>query len=316
MAGLNNHLRDLLVSRDEATVKLLETSPSIRQRYREQAVKASLQFIYEALDIGSQCMFYFKASKNQRLHVELALLCMCNLSEATEKEEIKKKAEPGRLDEEEHYSVAPPRSIAPPRASTVRTSQEASTARALQEASTARASQEASPSPAPATQKPKSPVTGDEPKKVSIKSIIEGAKSRDAIVSEPQPDAILTSPDREFTTEEFHEVWTSFAEEIREESPRISVTLSSVTPELLADKTILLKLDNLTLKESFDDNFRHRLEGHLRQTLRNGSIRLQTIVEATDRGEILYSPEQKFNHLAEKNPALRELKKTFNLDFE
>ena len=316
MAGLNNHLRDLLVSRDEATVKLLETSPSIRQRYREQAAKASLQFIYPALDIGSQCMLNFKASKNQRLHVELALLRMCNLSEATEKEEIKKKAEPGRLDEEEHYSVAPPRFVARPRASTVRTSQEASTARASQEASTARASQEASLSPAPATQRPKPPVTGDEPKKVSIKSIIEDAKSRDAIVSEPQPDTILTFPDNEFTTEEFHEVWASFAEEIREESPRISVTLSSVTPELLADKTILLKLDNLTLKESFDDNFRQRLEGHLRRALRNGSIRLQTIVEATDRGEILYSPEQKFNHLAEKNPALRELKRTFNLDFE
>ncbi len=252
-------------------------------------------------------MLNFKASKNQRLHVELALLRMCNLSEATEKEEIKKKAEPGRLDEEEHYSVAPPRFVARPRASTVRTSQEASTARA---------SQEASLSPAPATQRPKPPVTGDEPKKVSIKSIIEDAKSRDAIVSEPQPDTILTFPDNEFTTEEFHEVWASFAEEIREESPRISVTLSSVTPELLADKTILLKLDNLTLKESFDDNFRQRLEGHLRRALRNGSIRLQTIVEATDRGEILYSPEQKFNHLAEKNPALRELKRTFNLDFE
>jgi len=94
------------------------------------------------------------------------------------------------------------------------------------------------------------------------------------------------------------------------------VTLSSVTPELLADKTVLLKLDNLTLKETFDHNFKPRLEGHLRRTLRNGSLRLQTTVEATERGEILYSPEQKFNHLAAKNPALRDLKKTFNLDFE
>jgi hypothetical protein len=39
-------------------------------------------------------------------------------------------------------------------------------------------------------------------------------------------------------------------------------------------------------------------------------------VEATERGEILYSSEQKFNHLAARNPALKELKKTFNLDFE
>ncbi|MCK7533720.1 MAG: hypothetical protein MZV63_23180 [Marinilabiliales bacterium] len=90
MAGLNNHLRDLLVSRDEATVKLLETSPSIRQRYREQAVRAPLSFIYDSLDIGSQCMLNFTRSKNQRLHVELALLRMCNLSEEREAAEPKK----------------------------------------------------------------------------------------------------------------------------------------------------------------------------------------------------------------------------------
>jgi len=39
-------------------------------------------------------------------------------------------------------------------------------------------------------------------------------------------------------------------------------------------------------------------------------------VETTERGEILYSPEQKFNHLVSKNPSLKDLKKTFNLDFE
>ena len=298
MAGLNNHLRDLLVSRDEATVKLLETSPSIRQRYREQAVKAPLQFIYEALDIGSQCMLNFRASKNQRLHVELALLRLCNLSAAGAQEEVKKKAEPGSLEEEEDFSVAPPRSGASPQTTPVRTPPEAS------------------PSPGPAIQRPKPPATGDEPKKVSIKNIIAGAKSPEAIVSEPQPDTTLISHDLEFTAEELREAWASFAEEIKEESPRISVTLSSVTPELLADKTVLLKLDNLTLKETFDHNFKPRLEGHLRRTLRNGSLRLQTTVEATERGEILYSPEQKFNHLAAKNPALRDLKKTFNLDFE
>ncbi len=298
MAGLNNHLRDLLVSRDEATVKLLETSPSIRQRYREQAVRAQLPFIYEALDIGSQCMLNFRASKNQRLHVELALLRMCNLSAAKAQEELKKKAEPGSLEEEGEFSVSPPRSnpssqAPPPRPAPV-----------------------SAPSAGTAAQRQKSAATGDEPRKVSIKNIITGAKTPETIVSEPQPDSIPNSSDHEFSSEELRDAWNSFAEEIREESPRISVTLSSVTPELLDDKTVLLKLDNLILKETFDNNFKPRLEGHLRRTLRNGSLRLQTNVEATERGEILYSPEQKFNHLAARNPALRELKKTFNLDFE
>lgn len=125
-----------------------------------------------------------------------------------------------------------------------------------------------------------------------------------------------TTGDREFSPEELKDAWNSFASEIKEESPRISVTLSSVSPELLPDCTILLKLDNLTLREAFDHNFKPRLEGHLRRTLNNGSIKLQTMVETTERGEILYSPEQKFNHLAARNPALKDLKKTFNLDFE
>ena len=299
MAGLNNHLRDLLVSRDEATVKLLETSPSIRQRYREQATGAPLQFIYEALDIGSQCMLNFRASKNQRLHVELALLRMSNLSAATGQEEVKKKADSSLTDEEQDFKVAPPqRTHAAPQPAP---SQSAPSAPASDGTDTLR-------------QKPAA--TADEPKKVSIRNIISAAKSRENIVSEPQPDMVSVAADSDFTPEELRDAWTGFAEEIKEDSPRISVTLLAVTPELLPDRTILLKLDNLTLKEAFDHNFKPRLEGHLRRTLKNDTIRLQTMVEATERGEILYSPEQKFNHLATRNPALRDLKKTFNLDFE
>ncbi len=301
MAGLNNHLRDLLVSRDEATVKLLETSPSIRQRYREQAVRASLPFIYEALEIGSQCMLNFRASKNQRLHVELALLRMCNLSAGAGPEESKKKADSQRLDSEPDFKLAPPQG-----------SHAAARPVPAPDAPVAAAGINQRPAP-PQT---KEPATTGEPRKVSIKDIISGTKPAESTVNEPQPDTTLTTPDREFTADELREAWNTFAEEIKEESPRISVTLNSVTPDLLPDKTVMLKLDNLTLRETFDQSFKSRLEGHLRRTLQNGSIRLQTVVEATERGEILYSPEQKFNHLAARNPALKELKKTFNLDFE
>jgi DNA polymerase-3 subunit gamma/tau len=89
-----------------------------------------------------------------------------------------------------------------------------------------------------------------------------------------------------------------------------------VTPELLPDNTLILKLDNSALRESFDHNYRAKLEHYLRETLGNNSLNLKTTVEATERGEILYSNEQKFNHLASKNPSLKDLKKTFNLDFE
>ncbi|MCK7531573.1 MAG: hypothetical protein MZV63_11350 [Marinilabiliales bacterium] len=153
-------------------------------------------------------------------------------------------------------------------------------------------------------------------RKISIKNLIAGTRPAESIVSEPAPDAPGVIAASEFTSEELNEVWNAFAREIKEESPRISITLSAVSPERLPDNSIILKLDNMTLKEAFDHNFRARLENHLRTSLNNGTVKLQTTVETTERGEILYSPEQKFNHLASKNPSLRDLKKTFNLDFE
>jgi DNA polymerase-3 subunit gamma/tau len=286
MAGLNKHLRDLLVSRDEATVKLLETSPSIRQRYKEQAATAPLAFIYDALEIGSQCMLTFRSSKNQRLHVELALLRMCSLTTDRAAEEPKKKADRRpEPDEPDLMSSSEPA------------------------AKTPAAAHSKVPQPG------KTASQTDDDKKISIKNLISATAKSDT-VSEPAPVTEEPPPAKEFTAEELKKAWNTFADEIKEESPRISVTLSSVTPLLQEDKTIVLKLDNSALKEAFDHNFRSRLENHLRSDLQNGLLKLSTTVEATERGEILYSDEQKFNHLASKNPALKDLKKTFNLDFE
>jgi DNA polymerase-3 subunit gamma/tau len=289
MAGLNNHLRDLLVSRDEATVKLLETSPSIRQRYHEQALMAPLGFIYEALEIGSQCMLTFKSSKNQRLHVELALLRICHIS-AAGAEEPKKKA-----DQQPAADIPLKKTAVSP---------------AAQVADTTGA---AAPVAPPKQKSVPEPVAG---KKISIRNVISETKEKESMVSEPLPENTVGPVMNEFTAEDLTGAWNAFAGKIKEESPRISITLTAVTPELLPDRTIVLKLDNSALKEAFDHNFKARLEHHLRDTLGNSLIRLTTVVEATERGEILYSPDQKFNHLASKNPALKDLKKTFNLDFE
>ncbi len=325
MAGLNNHLRDLLVSRDEATVKLLETSPSIRQRYREQAVKAPLTFIYEALEIGSQCMLNFRSSKNQRLHVELALLRMCNLSANHAAEELKKKPESVKPEEEQDFPVAAPARTTAANARPSPASDEPSSAAGRSSSQASGTDRDYSPSSAaepgtassrPASSPRKSTSAPDEFKKVSIKDIMAGSKPVEDIVNEPDVQESDADSDLEFTSAGLTEAWNAFAAEVKEESPRISVTLSSVSPELLPDLTVILKLDNSALREAFDHNFKSRLEGHLRRSLKNSQLKLMTTVESTERGEILYSPEQKFNHLAAKNPALKDLKKTFNLDFE
>lgn len=95
IVGLCEHFRNLMVCKDAVTTKLLEVSESVKQRYKEQAQASENSFLLTALNIGSQCDFNYKQSKNQRLHVELALMKMCNINKAIklarEIDELKKK---------------------------------------------------------------------------------------------------------------------------------------------------------------------------------------------------------------------------------
>jgi DNA polymerase-3 subunit gamma/tau len=77
--GLSTHLRNLLVAKDPQTVKLLEVSENIKQKYLQQSQQTQASFILTALNLANQCDLTYKNSKNQRLQVELALIKMCHI---------------------------------------------------------------------------------------------------------------------------------------------------------------------------------------------------------------------------------------------
>jgi DNA polymerase-3 subunit gamma/tau len=77
--GLATHLRNLLVAKDPMTVKLLEVSENIKQKYLSQSQQIQVSFILTSLNLANQCDLSYKNSKNQRLQVELALIKMCHI---------------------------------------------------------------------------------------------------------------------------------------------------------------------------------------------------------------------------------------------
>jgi len=76
--GLSKHFRDLMVGKDAATLGLLEVGKKVAEQYKTQSQKATTEFLIDALEIANQCDITFKSSKNQRLHVELALIQLAN----------------------------------------------------------------------------------------------------------------------------------------------------------------------------------------------------------------------------------------------
>jgi DNA polymerase-3 subunit gamma/tau len=94
--GLQQHLRNLLLAKDQQTIKLLEVAEGLRSKYEEQSAQSSSSFLLSSLNIANQFELNYKQSRNQRLHVELCLMKLTHLSRATQldgsESEVKKKA--------------------------------------------------------------------------------------------------------------------------------------------------------------------------------------------------------------------------------
>jgi len=72
--GLADHLRDILVSKDESTISLLEKGDGLHTMYLEQSKICDFDFLIAALNLCNDCDVQYKTTNNQRLLVELTLM--------------------------------------------------------------------------------------------------------------------------------------------------------------------------------------------------------------------------------------------------
>jgi len=82
LEGFAEFIRNILVSKDSKTLKLLDVSDDFKPRYLEAAQKSDAGWLISALNIISESVIQFKASRNKKLHVELALIKLSYLSQA------------------------------------------------------------------------------------------------------------------------------------------------------------------------------------------------------------------------------------------
>jgi DNA polymerase III subunit gamma/tau len=296
ISGLNSHLRDLLVSKDEATLRLLEATPAIKKRYVQQTGSCPVDFLFKALEIGNNCDLAYKGSKNPRLHIELSLIRLCRLmSEGGETPE-KKKSEPDPLAKKEPDIPLPSKS------------------EIIRQETSAPERRVSSLEPAAGKH---DPVISKPSKTFSIKDVIS-EENRPAIkpdekVALNEPEVPLL-PKEEFSPVAFEGVWLEFTDHLKGEGTRIVSMFKSIRPEVENDQTIKIHLSNAAQKDIFIINYRPKLVSFLESRFNMTGIDIETTVDLTESADILYSDEQKLNHLVNKYPILKEMRKTFNLD--
>ena len=81
MAGLNRHMRDLLMARQPDTLRLIEMTGTLLERYRTQAGACSVEFLFGAISCLTELDGKIRQSSNQRLLVELGLMKIAGLGQ-------------------------------------------------------------------------------------------------------------------------------------------------------------------------------------------------------------------------------------------
>ena len=86
IVGLASHFRDLWMCKHPDTISLIEVGSSTQKKYLTQSEMADLSFLEKAIALTNECDLQYKASKNQRLHVELCLMQIASVEDEKKKD--------------------------------------------------------------------------------------------------------------------------------------------------------------------------------------------------------------------------------------
>ena len=341
ITGLSSHLRDLLVSRDPATLPLLEVGASIRERYQAQAQKCTPQFLYKAMKLCNDCDLNYRLSKNKRLLVELTLIQVAQLTAEAEEPgqgrspkqtlspvfnqataQAAQPATPKPQPAAGNYAAQPAGNYAStlqqPNASyrPAEPVQPATSAPSPQASASGTGPMHANPLPKTSAEK-KIPVMKAGSIGISIRrsqapQTEKAAPAAQATAAIPQADA--NWEDYIFNEKDLNYYWREFAARLPKEEAANAGRMMNMQPQLLKDGvTFEVAVDN-DIVQKYMQQLAPHIETHLRTQLHNRKIRMTVRVSAPNENIRAYSHVERFQMMSQKNPKLLKLKEALGLE--
>jgi DNA polymerase-3 subunit gamma/tau len=122
-------------------------------------------------------------------------------------------------------------------------------------------------------------------------------------------------PSQPFTMIALQAAWKAYAALRRQQTDNASEQIILNRDFTLNGFTVTLNLDN-HIQEDLFTNMLPDLLAHLRQSLQNWQIQIEHAVVMAEVKKMIYSPQDKYNYLAEKNPALHKLRQALGLEVD
>ena len=349
VAALSSHMRDLIVSKSGGLDALLEMPDSLKRKYKEQTDRCPMQFLYEGLNITTQCEAGYRASVNPRLHIEFALMRLSFLlARPADSPAPAAPAAPAQAPAAAPVSAPQPTApAAPAPAAPAPTASAAATATASQKTedmvglpqpqmppqssvappapapAPAPAAPVADPAPvAPAPADPASAESDAQPRErrrasrttsLSLKAKMEDAPAADALAAmasdAPAPEDAAIQAK-----------WPLLAEKYSDK-PRLASMLISSSLTIAADgdlKTVTFRVVNEAQKEWVESKLLHELESNFRTLLESAKVNLRVSVVPDDpvAPKKAYMPSEQAKELMDENAEVKSFVQAFDLEIK
>ncbi|QTD37661.1 DNA polymerase III subunit gamma/tau [Polaribacter batillariae] len=289
--GLASHFRDLLVAKDKATLKLLEVGDAAKKKYLKQAEKASIPFLMQAIHKANNCDLNYRASKNQRLLVELTLMQIASITFDGEKKKSANYIIPATffqsLSPTKKTTVTPvEKKIETVKITPIVEEKKSTTTQPLLSFAKKRSSS------------------------LSLKSIHEKKEKKKTVVEENFDNY----PKDIFTENQLQILWKEYIVLLQKKGERSMASIVGTdVPKLNDNFKISFTVPNKLMQDQFLKG-RPKLLKFLREKLNNYGIDIATVLNETVEKKFAYTPQEKYHKLKQKNPLLDKLRQTFELD--
>ena len=337
VAALSSHLRDLVVSKSGGLEALLELPDSLKVRYKEQADRCPMQFLYDGLGITTGCESGYRASVNPRLHIEFALMRLAFLMrkpEAAVPEAVVRGTESvaaatvsqksGDMLAGAQQSQTPQRvTQSQPEEAAVQSTATAAAPTVSQGSGDMLAGAESSQSPRGGAEAAAAvAVEAEQPRErrsrasrasagLSMKAMMEDAPQKVEVVPKDDP-----APSEEVIRAKWPELALKY-----KHLDRLSNMLSTTTLTITDTgdcKTVVFQVVNEAQKTWVESKMLHDLEGNLRVILQSMKVYLRVEVAPDDspQEKKIYMPSEQATVLMNENDEVKNLIKDFVLDIK
>ncbi len=313
LAGLNRHLRDLLVAKDRATLHLIEMTGTLLERYRAQAEACDVGFLFGAISLLTELDSKIRQSSDQRLLVELGLMKIAGLGQKKNNPDNPFVERPYPLPE---LAAAPARTTAAPAAPVPAAPRETAPAEPKQPAGNS-AAISAVPVSRPAEPRTAEPAPSPRPQaalrtgRTPLVSLSELMNDRAPVVEEALPVQPLESAAG--CEQKLEEHRAELLEAIREMRPRFAAVFEQMR---FSGNRIGISVPTSELQEEILRSKTELLTRMMEVASLSGALQLDITVDERMQASTPIRLEDRLAWLSERNTSLQALRKALDLETE